>query len=282
MKQVLFNAWGLPVPAYTFFLCFSFVLGVFFALWLDRRSTPPLKVRPDIGVWAFIGTIAGARLFYLIQYDRPLCTFFSLVSGGLVFYGGFAGGVVAVLLYGRVFSFPALPLLDLFAPFLALGEAITRLGCFFNGCCWGLPTRLPWGVRFPRYSNPWHQHVHEGHLWADASRSLAVHPTQLYMTLGLLFLFALLLFLRSRTHVQGALLCGYLIGYGIVRGLVETFRGDSAHDLLGMTLSQVISILLVFLGIVLLGAFHKTPRYEGDSQAGTPEQNHQPLERKLL
>ncbi|OQC08037.1 MAG: Prolipoprotein diacylglyceryl transferase [Candidatus Hydrogenedentes bacterium ADurb.Bin101] len=252
VKRILFTMWGLPVPAYTFFLCFSFVFCIFGMVWYDRRSATPLRVRPDIGVWAFLGAVLGARLFYLVQFNQPLCQVFQLTGSGLVFYGGFAGGLVAVLLYARIFAVPILPLLDLAAPFVALGEAITRIGCLCNGCCWGAPTRLPWGIHFPRYSFAWRQHVNEGRIWADASHSLPVHPTQLYMTLGLLILFVALLLLLRQKGMWGGPLCGYLIGYGVLRGIVEMFRGDSAHDLLGMTVSQVISIGLVIFGVTLL------------------------------
>ena len=281
MKQILFYAWGLPIYAYAFFLSFSFVFCILGMLWYDRRSAAPLRVRPDIGVWVFLGAIVGARLFYLVQFDRPLCQVFFLTGSGLVFYGGFIGGLLALLVYARVFALPLRPLLDLAAPFVALGEAITRIGCLCNGCCWGTPTRLPWGIHFPRYSFPWHQHVNEGRIWADASHSLPVHSTQLYMTLGLLVLFSVLLFLLRQNAKRGYAFCGYLIGYGVLRGVIETFRGDSAHDLLGMTVSQVISISLIVLGIVLVFVLNKVPRFPLDSEDGTAEQNLNPVERKL-
>ncbi|NLV44469.1 MAG: prolipoprotein diacylglyceryl transferase [Candidatus Hydrogenedentes bacterium] len=155
MKRILFYAWGLPVPAYTFFLCFSFVFCILGMVWYDRRSATPLRVRPDIGVWTFLGAIMGARLFYLVQFDRPLCQLFFLTGSGLVFYGGFIGGLLAVLVYARIFALPLRPLLDLAAPFVALGEAITRIGCLCNGCCWGglqhacLGAYVSRGIPFP-------------------------------------------------------------------------------------------------------------------------------------
>jgi len=282
MKSILCYIWGLPIPAYSFFLCFSFVFCVLGMVWYDRRSETPLKVRPDIGVWAFLGAVMGARLFYLVQFDRPLCQVFQLTGSGLVFYGGFAGGLLAVSLYARIFGIPFLPLLDLAAPFLALGEALTRIGCLCNGCCWGAPTRLPWGIHFPRYSFPWHQHVDQGCIWADASQSLAVHPTQLYMTLGLLILCAALLLMSRQKAGRGSLLCGYLIGYGVLRGVIETFRGDSAHDLLGMTISQAISALLILLGIALVFVFRNVSSPFVNFSDGTTKQNLQPSERRSL
>ena len=281
MKQILFYAWGLPIHAYTFFLSFSFVFCILGILLYDRRSAAPLRVRPDIVVWVFLGAIVGARLFYLVQFDRPLCQVFFLTGSGLVFYGGFIGGLLALLVYARVFALPLRPLLDLAAPFVALGEAITRIGCLCNGCCWGAPTRLPWGIHFPRYSFPWHQQVNDGRIWADTSHSLPVHPTQLYMTLGLMVLFVALLLLLRQNVTKGRVFCGYLIGYGVLRGVVESFRGDSAHDLLGMTVSQVISISLILVGIVLAFVFRKVPCLALDSAAGTTKQNLNPVERKL-
>lgn len=76
------------------------------------------------------------------------------------------------------------------------------------------------------------------------------------------------------------MLCGYLIGYGVLRGVIETFRGDSAHDLVGMTISQIISILLVLFGIALVFVFRKVPRLP-DSEVGITEQNLNPKKRTL-
>ncbi len=251
MRPVVLRIFDVPIYAYSFCLCLSFVLGMLWLLYSDRRSRTPIGIRPDIGVWIFLGAIAGARAFHVIQFGEPVCQIFSLTSSGLVFYGGFLGGLFVVLLYAWIFRLPTLPLLDRLAPCLAFGEAITRVGCFLNGCCWGLPTRLPWGVHFPRYSHPWDAQVDQGLLFPVETHSLAVHPTQLYMTLGLLVLFGILLWLRPRLRFHGGILCAYLIGYGCWRGFVETFRGDSAHDILGMTVSQCISIALIFLGAAL-------------------------------
>ena len=101
------------------------------------------------------------------------------------------------------------------------------------------------------------------------------------MTLGLMVLFVALLLLLRQNVTKGRVFCGYLIGYGVLRGVVESFRGDSAHDLLGMTVSQVISISLILVGIVLAFVFRKVPCLALDSAAGTTKQNLNPVERKL-
>jgi len=102
------------------------------------------------------------------------------------------------------------------------------------------------------------------------------------MTLGLLVLFSVLLFLLRQNAKRGNALCGYLIGYGVLRGVIETFRGDSAHDLLGMTVSQVISIGLVFLGIVLLFLLRKHRCFSPVCNGTAVEQQQKTNERKLV
>jgi hypothetical protein len=99
MQPVFFTCLGVPVNAYTFFLCLSFIIGVLFAVWLDRRSSQPAGLRPDIGAWAFIGAIIGAR-----HFRRPF--------PGAIFCGYLAGygvwrGFVRAMVYGAALSKPS-------------------------------------------------------------------------------------------------------------------------------------------------------------------------------
>ena len=145
-----------------------------------------------------------------------------------------------------------------------LGQAFGRLGCLAYGCCYGKPTEMPWGLAFPRfpkdtnvdaYGSPAYiDHAYHQHLIApDAATSLAIHPTQIYASVGLFTIVAVLLLIRNRFNsFEAVTLPWYLMIYGIFRFIVEFFRGDhnpTIADFLSM--QQVFSIGFALLGVGL-------------------------------
>jgi len=170
---------------------------------------------------------------------------------GMVAYGGFAGALLAIVLYLR--RHPTLALArfgDLAAPLVGLSVAIVRLGCFVAGCDYGKVTDVAWAVRFPVGSPAWRDHVGAGLVpaWRDAS--LPVHPTQLYESLlGLALFFAILRLARVRAvraGRPGLLLPLALAGYALGRSAIENLRGDASRGFLGpLSTSQVISVLVL-------------------------------------
>ena len=141
---------------------------------------------------------------------------------------------------------------------MALGYAVGRVGCFLVGDDYGVPTSLPWGVRFPVGLPP----TDAGSLRAQFGISipadvpsdelLAVHPTQLYELFGLLLLFVGLRWASRRSLKAGGVFALYLIGYGLLRFCVDFFRGDQDWFFLGLVLSQWISLGALALGLFIL------------------------------
>ena len=217
-----------------------------------RRRRLAADYAADILVGAVIGGILGARLWYMALHGGPL-----LSRGGLVWYGGFLGGLVAVLGTGWLKGVPARFTLELTAPALPLGHALGRTGCFLVQDDYGLPTSLPWGMRFPDGEPPttaaqlarWGADIPAG---TPPDTVLAVHPTQLYEVAALLFLFWLLWRWRRHEHAVGWLFACYLIGVGIERFLVEFVRAKDDRVLAGFTLAQATSVVIVLAGIGLL------------------------------
>ena len=228
-------------------------------------------------------SLFGARLFSWIFYFPPGINLWKALwdpAGGMVFYGGLVFGFLALLIYTRATKLPVWKMLDLFAPGLALGLAFGRIGCFMAGCCWGdvciepsalahLPAKVtpwqiqtvPWlshagfplAVTFPEHAAAFEQHQRLGLISPDATRSLPVHPVQLYEA-TLAFLLCIFLH-RSRRDVawNGQTLSFLLLGYGVIRFLTEIFRADNPPVYAGLTLSQVISlILLLTAGVILI------------------------------
>jgi phosphatidylglycerol:prolipoprotein diacylglycerol transferase len=173
--------------------------------------------------------------------------------GGLAYYGGFVFAAGFGLHYARKHRLGMWKMADLAAPWIAMGLALTRLGCFLNGCCFGQPSTLPWAVRFPA-NRALEEAQQEAGLIASGAASLPVHPTQLYLAALNLLTFGVLYFvLRGRKRFHGELFAWLLILKGVFRSLVEIWRADERGVMFGwLSTSQLLSIPLTALGVWLL------------------------------
>jgi phosphatidylglycerol:prolipoprotein diacylglycerol transferase len=214
----------------------------------------------DIVAAAVVGGIVGAKLWYVALFHDPGALF---SRGGLVWYGGFIGGVVAVLANGRRLKVPMRWTMQLGAPALAASYALGRVGCFLVNDDYGRPTSLPWGVRFPRGLPPstamnlqqqFGVAVPSG---VDPNTVLAVHPTQLYEVAIMLVAFAILWRLRARAKPTGWLFGLYLVFAGTERFLVEILRAKDDRLIGPFTLAQLTSVLLVAIGAVMLARWRE-------------------------
>lgn len=250
MSPELFRVFGVPIYAYRTLLALSFVVCTLLAVRDSKRRPGGIELSPSIGIWAMFGALIGARTFFILQYGRAIDIWRALLiwEGGLVFYGGLIGGVAAVALHLRLRRTSFLNAADSMAPYVAVGEAVTRVGCFLNGCCWGGVCTLPWGVQFPAGSPAFDQQVQDGMITTAAAHTLPVHPTQLYMTFGLLIAGFALRGLLMRRPPEGVVFFAYLLLYGVLRFVVELLRGDSARSVAGLTVSGGISIGLAIIG----------------------------------
>jgi phosphatidylglycerol:prolipoprotein diacylglycerol transferase len=131
---------------------------------------------------------------------------------------------------------------DVLAPAIILGQAIGRWGCFAAGCCYGKPTSVPWAVTF---TDPRANEV------TGVPLNVPLHPSQLYLSLADFALFFILLAVAARKKFEGQVLLLYLILYAVLRGTLESFRGDPRGELLGLSTSQWLSILLGLVGVIL-------------------------------
>jgi phosphatidylglycerol:prolipoprotein diacylglycerol transferase len=184
---------------------------------------------------------------------RDCLAIFKVWRGGLAYYGGFIFAAIFGLAYARKHRLGRWLVADLAAPWIAFGLALTRVGCFLNGCCYGKVSHLPWAVHFPRGSTPWEAQRAAG-LISEGSPALPVHPTQLYLALLNFAVFLLLYFVvRRRKRVDGQVFAWFLIGKGVVRSFVEIFRDDDRGVFFGwLSTSQILSLPLVACGIYLL------------------------------
>jgi phosphatidylglycerol:prolipoprotein diacylglycerol transferase len=208
----------------------------------------------DIIIAGVIGGLVGAKLWYVFLTGKPETL---LERGGFVWYGGFLGATAGILLNGWRRRVPARFTAELCAAPLALGYSLGRVGCFLVNDDYGIPTSLPWGMKFPNGLPP----TTVANLQAmgvhfppntDTGMYVAVHPTQIYETIAMLFVFWWLWRRRDHGHAIGWLFAWYLVLAGAERFLVELVRAKDDRRLGMFTLAQATSVLLVLIGAALL------------------------------
>jgi prolipoprotein diacylglyceryl transferase len=265
--SVFSKAW-LPVPIYAYgvMLGTSMIVGWFLALSLARKDGIPQEQAGVIYMWTAVWSIVGARILYVIVQWHTFDSFvevFMLQNGGLVAYGGMIGGFLASWYNCHKRKIPLLKWADVAAPSVVLGTAMTRVGCLMFGCDYGKRTDLPWAIQFPKESPAWKDHVHNFDLARDAARSFSIHPTQIYEILAGLALFGLLMLVRRVRRFSGQVFLVWVIGYGILRPIIEVFRDDDQRGAVGpFSTSQFIGLTSVVLGLGLLA--HLIKRYRQD------------------
>ena len=256
----------MQITGYGIMMMVAFLTGGWLiGLELQRRGLNR-EYSSDIVMAALIGGILGAKLWYATLKGDPGSLF---SFGGLVWYGGFLGGVAAVLANGWRLGVPARWTMQLTAPALAAAYAIGRVGCFLVGDDYGGPTSLPWAVSFPEGLPP----STAGNLAAfgvaippglDPATLLAVHPTQLYETGIMLVGFTVLWKLRTNAWGTGALLGVYLMMAGVERFFIEILRAKDDRFFGGFTAAQITSVLIVLAGVTLFTRL----RGAGEAPAG--------------
>jgi len=248
MHPILFEIGRFPVYTYGVLLAAAYLLGLQFALMRARaRGLEPNRVM-DLGIWIIISALAGAKLLLLVvefdTFGRNPAELLTLLRSGGVFYGGLIAAVAVALWYLRRHKMPMWTVTDVFAPGIALGHVIGRMGCLFAGCCFGRPADLPWAITF--HSEYAAQNV-------GTPLNIPLHPTQLYEAgAELLILGFLLLIERKGRPFPGRTFWGYLLLYGVSRFFIEFYRGDSRGMVGDLSTSQFVSLLIVPLAIVML------------------------------
>mgnify|MGYP005840909335 CR=1 FL=1 len=244
--MTLFHVFGLPIRAYGLMLVIGFAAGIWRAARVaSSRGIDPGRVY-DIAMISLISGVLGARLVYVLltPETESLGEFFAIWDGGLTSFGGLLA-VAGWYLYARVTRESFWRLADLVAPSIPIGYALTRIGCFINGCCYGSPTSLPWGVRFREASG----------------LTPPSHPTQIYASIANLLIFLALTRLERMGRGPGFVSFGYLGLYGIYRFLIEFLRAGITAEvwILGMTHAQIVSLLLIAGCAVVIFTVYRKP-----------------------
>jgi phosphatidylglycerol:prolipoprotein diacylglycerol transferase len=245
MRPVLFEIGPVAIRSYGVAMAVALIVGVFVATRLGKRLGIRTEDTFDYALILVITSVVMARVVFVLlnlgEFRGGGGHALRVWEGGLSFHGGVIGGLLATLLVSFWKKIPFLRLCDVAAPGAALGYAITRVGCFVNGCCYGVPTHTFLGVRF-------HDPLIPGGLTPPS------HPTQLYSSAAGLVIFFLLLRVFSRHTKDGQVLFWYFVLYGVARFLIEFLRrGVTARIwILGLTEAQWASIVMLIVGIACL------------------------------
>ena len=236
MYPVLFRIGDFEVTSFGVLVAMGALVGLWiFEREVRRSGLPDSSV--DAALAGVVGVLGGAKLMWVLEnLGEGRVVDLLLSRGGLSWFGGFMGGVLAGLVVMQMKRLPRIAVLAAATPALAFGHLIGRVGCFLVGDDYGTPSDLPWAVAFPQGLPP---------------TTVPVHPTQLYEAIGLGLLGWVLL--RWRRHgVADALVLGrYLVAAGALRFVIEFIRVNT-RLVMGLSVAHLVSLAVITVGIGLL------------------------------
>ena len=233
-----------PINWYGITMAIGFLVGGYLVWrWAPKYQVPCEKIE-GLLLWIIIGTVVGARFYYVVQNDfgsylQEPWRILAVWEGGLAFFGGLFGGTLAAYVYTRRDRLSFSRVADLFAPAIPIGAAIGRTTCGLAGMDYGTRTTLPWGVV---YTNP--------NSYAPVD-GIPRHPDQYYELLGDLLIAAVLIKLRGKLP-DGALFLLYLILFSLLRFFIFFFRGSVDPVVLGLKNAQLTALAILLVAVPLL------------------------------
>jgi phosphatidylglycerol:prolipoprotein diacylglycerol transferase len=249
MLPKLISIGSFYIPTYGVLVAIGFLVAIWVTIRLGKTAGLAPEQVTNLATYCAIAGLIGAKLFMIAfdwqerGYGSDPGSIFSLnnLQSAGVYQGGLLLAILTAILYMRRQHMPILRTCDVFAPGLAAGHAIGRIGCLAAGCCWGQKCHLPWAITFNNTE-------------ADTGVPFGIplHPTQLYESLGNAAIFGFLFWRFRKRHVDGAIFAEYLVLYSLMRFVVEFFRAHQQGLQAGLSLTQWISIGTLIAGIWLL------------------------------
>jgi phosphatidylglycerol---prolipoprotein diacylglyceryl transferase len=264
---------GIEVATYGVLLAIGFLLALWVAGRLGERDGLPKNRIYDLGLYILAAALVGSKILMLFTDPEAEALSLDFLRSGGVFYGGFVAALLVSVFLMRRYKLPWRKTADAFAPGIALGHTIGRLGCFSAGCCWGKPTDSWLGVHFTDRAGA----------LTGVPTDAALIPTQLIEAAANFFIFGFLLWLWKRRRFEGQVIYAYLIIYSIARFTIEFWRDDPRGQVFGLSTSQFISLILFTLGLLLMiynwrrGATDGGQASPGRDTEGTPGADSAPI-----
>jgi len=259
MFPILMHIGRLPVFSYGVMTGFGFLLAIVWMVHLAKQEGLSAAKMEGLGLVIVLGAGIGSKLLTALDYPGFYSggwehfVFDQMLGKGGVFYGGFLMATACSFVYFRLVKLPAGQVCDCAAPALALAQGLGRIGCFFAGCCWGMPTSSRLGVTFTSEL---------AHDLTGVPLGVKLHPTQLYEAAAVLLVIPFLLWLRRTKTFQGEVFLAYILYYAVARFFLEFVRDDPrgryVYNLLST--SQVISLFILLFGLYLLFLLRTRPR----------------------
>ncbi len=248
MDPVLFSIGSFSLRWYGVMAALGFIVGLTIFQLNKKYARLSSDQISNVVLLGMIAGVAGSRIFYVVQnwsyYKNNPAAIIRVDQGGLVFYGGFILALILIVWYvKKICKADVIRSLDALAPALAVAHALGRVGCFFNGCCYGKPADLWWSVVYPENTEPF---VRYG--------AMALHPVQIYEAI-LNVILAAVLWCVLRKSKRGITTACYVLAYGLLRFVDEFFRGDHSDFVQGFTPAQIIGFGMIPAGIILLVVF---------------------------
>jgi phosphatidylglycerol:prolipoprotein diacylglycerol transferase len=245
----LINFGNFYLPTYGVLVALAFLAGLAITVRLAKRSGLDGERVTNLAVYSALAGLLGAKLLMIVFDWRIFLSdpaqIFSLstLQAAGVFQGGLILAFATAFFYVRHARLPWMPTLDAFAPGIALGHAIGRIGCFAAGCCWGDRCDLPWAVTF---------HNPEANALTGVPLGVPLHPSQIYEMLTELGVFAFLYWRFGRAHAPGKIMGLYLVLSSAARFGIEFTRFHEQGTYFGLSLTQWIAIGVGLAGVLLL------------------------------
>ena len=236
MHPIIFKLGPFTIYSYGLIIVLAFIVSTFLLV----RQAKQYGLNPDLifnlSFIILVSGIIGARILYVILnlrfYLSNPVEVIMLSHGGLAWFGGLISGTLACTIYLKYKRLDVYRIFNLVIPYVALGQAIGRVGCFLNGCCFGKES-LRFGLYFPVHNK-------------------ILIPTQLYSSFALLLIFAILRTKQIQTHKKGEIFYLYLLLYSLWRFFIEFFRADTRIFIFDLTIFQIFSIAVFVFSLVML------------------------------
>jgi len=234
INPVAFTIGSFSLRWYAVMVLLAIVFLVWWSAYFAQKGGYGKDFVLSAALWAIPLGIIGAKLVHVVDSLSYYLAHPTDIAdpGGLAIFGAILGGMLGLYIHCRLRRVPFAPFADLAAPGVILAQAIGRVGCTINGCCYGAPSSLPWAVIWT-------------HPNTYAPLGLAVHPTQIYELIWDLLVFAILWWLlRGRLRPSGSLFTAYLALYSLGSFLIRFLRGDVSAFAGIFNEGQVISLLV--------------------------------------
>ena len=258
MRHVLFEFAGFPIYSYWFFYGLGLLSSVLLAVWLAHRRSLDLRKVLLLSVAAAISAVVFARLASVFFGTRFL-DLLDPQKNGQISFGGSFGALFIIVLLARPLKIPIADVFDGAACVIPIAQGIQRIGCFFNGCCFGPVSTSFFSVRFPRGTSCFIHHLKTGLVGPADLYSQPVFPIQLAASLICLIVSGICIWLFLRKQLRGKILGLYFVLYGTLRFILQWYRPDYDKDntFSGWNTGHTVCLLMLFAGLIIL--FSKNP-----------------------